>query len=391
MSYRRLSLIILGQLIILFPIIFFAAKLIEGNVNYLVALIFFSIYFLCSFGFVIKEIQKVHKDKLDGIQSSILYFCKQNTVYKSSGDNMPPIQLATFRYSDRDEYISLSGDYSNSALVEGKMYKVRFYKNTGILVDIAGFGNKRKIIKKVISKKSFTKGELYNRPTFLEVLISFLIYGGPTFIVFWLLYMIFKFLQEAVILNERDFLIIQPDLLILVFIFWGFITFLLLLYEKEEPVYLGKLSELYKKLGFPRTMTILSAAFLLVLTILFNTYTKISEDKIEYHNIYSSKTYFLSDIDQVKVYPYYYNKKNKLKVSYNIVMKDGNRLEVNSSDMFWKRIDKLDRHLSGKGIPINKAHISYADYIRILLDENLDSEGAGVLQEILVADGSYTY
>ncbi len=232
---------------------------------------------------------------------------------------------------------------------------------------------------------------MHKQPTFLEVLVSFLIYGGPTFIVFWLLYMLFKFLQEAVILSVRDFLIIQPDLLISVFIFWGFITFLLLLYEKEEPVYLGKLSELYKKLGFPRTMTILSAAFLMILTILFNTYTKISEDKIEYHNIYSSKTYFLSDIDQVKVYPYYYNNKNKLKVSYNIVMKDGNRLEVNSSDMFWKRIDKLDRHLSGKGIPINKAHISYADYIRILFDENLDSEGAGVLQEILVADGSYTY
>ncbi|MDF2985874.1 MAG: hypothetical protein K0R50_1384 [Eubacterium sp.] len=41
--------------------------------------------------------------------------------------------------------------------------------------------------------------------------------------------------------------------------------------------------------------------------------------------------------------------------------------------------------------PINKAHISYGDYIRILLDENLDSESAGVLQEILVADKSYTY
>ncbi len=170
MSYTRLSLIIFGQLIILFPIIFFAAKLIEGNVNYLVALIFFSIYFLFSFGFVIKEIQKVHKDKLDGIQSSILYFCKQNTFYKSLGDNMPPVQLSTFRYSDKDEYIALSGDISNTDLVEGKMYKVRFYKNTGILVDITAFSNKRKIIKKVISNTTFEKVNCISSRLFLKYL-----------------------------------------------------------------------------------------------------------------------------------------------------------------------------------------------------------------------------
>jgi hypothetical protein len=142
MSYKRLSFLILGQTAILLPIFYSIKKLIEGDSSFTFLLVFFIICFIYSLSFVVSEIRKVRMDRLDGVQSNLLVLCNYNVYSKTSRDNMPPIPIATFKLYDKDEFIVLSGDYSNINLVEGRKYKVKYYKNSGLLVDIQETNNK---------------------------------------------------------------------------------------------------------------------------------------------------------------------------------------------------------------------------------------------------------
>ncbi|OPX44121.1 hypothetical protein CLHUN_19200 [Ruminiclostridium hungatei] len=387
MSYRRLTLIIAGQLALLFPVVFMALRLFQGNTDYLIAFMFFTIIFLYTVSFVIKEIKNVRIDKKSGIQSDIMIFHNQKLLYKSHKDNMPPIRLATFSYCDKEEYISLSGDYSNIKLIKGNHYKVKYYKNSGLLTDITLYKGRK--IGKAISKVSGDRKVLGGPKTIFSLLVNLLLYGLPVFILFWGAYEFFKFLQNALLMSKKDILLIQPDFLKSTFIIFGFAAIMLVFLEKVEPISFGKLNDIYKKIGFHRSLSILLISFFIVLSIMFNTYVKISENGIVMHSIYSNKVYPLKSVDCIKTYPYSstYRRKVTLKLQYTLFLEDGQAIELNKSRIFWDKVSRLNAAFSSQGVPIRKGCLAYPDSVDLFLSEDLDVErDMDKLKEVLIIE-----
>jgi hypothetical protein len=137
MSFKKLSFLVLSQIITLFVFCFIGYKFIKEGRSFAGIFVCVAFYFIYSFYFLINEIKIVIKDKRDGISEDILIFCRYTVLYKGieRNNNMPPIPIATFKKND--DYISLSGDYSNVNLKEGRKYKVKYYKNSEILVSIS--------------------------------------------------------------------------------------------------------------------------------------------------------------------------------------------------------------------------------------------------------------
>ncbi len=395
MSYRRLSLMLIGLLAILFPVIFLIVKILEGNYDYTVTLIFFIIILLYTYSFVAKEFIKIKKDKKDGLQSDIMTLFSYNLLYKSSRDNMPPIQIATFKLCDKEEYLTLSGDYSQINLVKGRQYSVRYYKNNGILTEITDYRGKKKKIWRATSRISSKRNYNQYDTNFGEVLLVYVIYGSPTFLVYWGIYKLFGLIQKEVHMSSSDLLLVQPKYLILVFVLFGFITFMLIIIGKDPlgtGIPIPKLDKLYSKIGLNKALLILSLTFIVVLSVLFNTYTKISEKDIQVKGIINDTSYTFSNIDHISVYYSNENirKRRKFKLNYNIYLDNNNYIKLRDSNMFWENILELNDIFIQNGVKINKAHISYYDSTTLIRHENLDVyKDMDKIRKLLIVDNDF--
>ncbi len=403
MGYKRLSLMLFAQFIILLPLYFTGINILNGNYSYAIPFILLMAYFLYSLNLLRIEALKIKKDKHDGVYRETLILCNYDVLYKGleKNNNMPPIPIATFKCFDSDEYMCLSGDYSQVNMVEGKKYKVKYYKSSGLLIDIENDYSRPKKVKvikhsKQSQKSTYTKRakfiKLSELPAFIEVLITLLIIGGPIFIILFVLYKLYKLIQIEVLMTRYDILLVQPSFLVWFFIFYGLAVFFLILFEKDNNTYLGFVSKIYFKLGFRKSLALVSIIFILLLTQLFSVYIKVSPDKIECKNGYflDTQTYSWNSVEKSRIYFSSESHKYKIhiKLHYILVLKDGNTIELKNSDMFWDRILKVDTILQHHGITVDRGAISYLESINFILDEDVDFDsGLKVLNQIISVEG----
>lgn len=148
-------------------------------------------------------------------------------------------------------------------------------------------------------------------------------------------------------------------------------------------------SLVYKKLGFKRSLIIISTIFFILLSQVFYTYTIISDDGIEFSKGYftQSKAYSWDSVKRASVY--YLSIKtrrttNKLKLHYVLELSDGNSIDLKKSEMFWNGILEIDNILEQKHININKGILSFEESIILLSGENIDFDsGTRILNEIM--------
>jgi hypothetical protein len=138
MSYKRLIPMVSSLIILLFPLYFCLVKICAKDFSYILPFILIVTYFLYCFNFIRKEFIKIKADKQTGIIEKTLILCNYDVHYTKNEkySAMPPIPTATFLSYDNDEYIHLSGDFSKVNMFQGKKYKVKFYQESGLLIDI---------------------------------------------------------------------------------------------------------------------------------------------------------------------------------------------------------------------------------------------------------------
>lgn len=382
-----------GQLALLFPVVYMAVNLFQGNTDFAFAFVLFLFTFIFSLGFVGKEIQKIHNDKAAGIQSDIFIFCDYKLLYKSHRHEvipMPPIQLATFQYRDRAECISLSGDYSDIRLIKGKQYKVKYYKNSGILTEITNYRGRKNKVTKAVSRLTFGEKNRQHKTIWHEVLIILIIYALPISAICFGGFKLFAFIQKTLLMDDSDILLIQPGFVKLIFILFGSLTFILFIHEKKEPVYIiSAINNIYKRIGFKRSLSLMIILFLIVLSLLFNTYTKISDTQIEIHSFDTVKIYSYNNIEHIKIFPYStpYKRQIKLKLGYNVFLVDGRSIELTRATMFWDKVLQLNDIFTAKGVIMEKSYLTYPDSIDLLINEHVDIDrGMDILNKILIVE-----
>ncbi|QNU68234.1 hypothetical protein EHE19_007390 [Ruminiclostridium herbifermentans] len=407
MSYKRLIPMVLSLFILLFPLYFFLIKISSKDFSYILPFILLVTYFLYCFNFIRKEFIKIKADRQTGILEKTLVLCDYNVLYTRNEKYgaMPPIPTATFLSYDNDEYIHLSGDFSKVDMHPGKKYRVKFYKESGLLIDIEYNKSKSKKLKLNVKSKNQLKNKYYNFAfkhidtehsnktsnryiSFLQVLI-FTIIGALIFGVLYIIYLVFNFIQAKILMSEGYIMLIQPDFVGWLFIIFGFTIFILITFEGYDD-YWGFITKVYNKLGFKRSLIIISTVFFMLLSQLFNICTIISDDGIELKKGYfmQSKTYGWSSVNKASVY--YSSLKtrsttNKLKLHYVLQLSDGNSIDLKKSKMFWNSILKVDNILKQKHIYIDKGILSFKNSTILLSNENIDFDsGARILSEIMV-------
>ncbi len=269
MSYKRLIPIILSLIILLFPLYFFVIKTLSREYSYIIPLILLAAYFFYCINFIRKDYKKIKADKQNGIQEKTLILCNFDVLYAKNEKfgELPPIPTATFLSYDEDEYINLSGDFSQLDMMQGKKYKVKYYKNSGLLIDIKYENSNSEKIRKLYPKiNNKAKSNASNnhgksneteysnaskRIGFLEVLILTLI-AAP---IFGVLYKIFFFIQAGILMSEGDILFIQSDFVFWAFAIYGFTILMLISFERYDA-YLGLITKIYNKLRFKNSLII---------------------------------------------------------------------------------------------------------------------------------------
>lgn len=405
MSYKRLIPIILSLIILLFPFYFFLIKTLSREYSYIIPLIFLTAYFLYFINFIRKEFKNIKADKLNGVQEKTLILCSYDVIYAKNEryNKMTPIPTATFLSYDEDEYIHLRGDFSQLDMMQGKKYKVKYYKNSGLLVDIKyDNSNSRKIHKlypKFKNKAKPNASNNYDKSNeteysndsnivgYLEVLIVALI-CAPIFGVLYILYKIFFFIQAGIIMSEGDIMFIQPNFVFWAFAIYGFAILMMIGFERYAG-YMGFITKIYNKPGFRNSLIIISAIFLIFLTQASSTYTVISEKGVECNSGHfsKSKTYSWGSVRNASVYFLSERTRRssyKLKLHYVLELSDGQTIDLKKSDMFWDGILKVNNILKQKHIYIDKGIISFEESISILSNKNINYEsGALILSEIM--------
>ena len=135
---------ITSMLIVLFLIGLIIIYIINGQYSLALILLFLIGYFIYISKFIKDEFSNIKKDRESGIQEDLLKLSDYNVLYKKVRDNnMSPMQIATFYKIKSKEYISLSGDYSNISMENGRFYKVKYYKLSGLMLGIRKIERKK--------------------------------------------------------------------------------------------------------------------------------------------------------------------------------------------------------------------------------------------------------
>jgi hypothetical protein len=133
-----------GNLVILFVsgivvsilLAVFIGSYAGGMNSSLYIIVILSVYLIYVAYMTLKEFRIYILDKQNGIQEEVLKFYNFKVHFKSLRDNLPPTPIAVFRFCNSNKAIALIGDYREVRLVKGWKYNVRFYRYSGILVDI---------------------------------------------------------------------------------------------------------------------------------------------------------------------------------------------------------------------------------------------------------------
>jgi len=104
MSLKKLSVLILSQIVTLFIVGFLGLKLLQVGKSFAISFLLAVIYLIYSFYIFINELLIVIKDKKAGVIEDTLVFCNYKVLFKGieHKNNIPPIPVATFRSINSD-------------------------------------------------------------------------------------------------------------------------------------------------------------------------------------------------------------------------------------------------------------------------------------------------
>lgn len=136
MYCRKFVLLAIGVITALFILIYMIVSMALGNKGLLIPAIVVAAYIVYIFPTIIEEYKSYKRDKESGLQEAVMKLYDVKIFSKSVRDGQPALPMVTFKGKDVNDYITLSGDFSKVKLIEGKKYKIVFYKNSRMLVDI---------------------------------------------------------------------------------------------------------------------------------------------------------------------------------------------------------------------------------------------------------------
>lgn len=141
MNKGKLILLLFSLVITLFLIVLSILKLIQDSGDTIISYIFILVglisYMFYSVKVTFDEFFIYKLDKNEGLQEEVLEFLEMKRI-ANVDIKYPRITtpIASFKFSSKNEFISLSGDYSKIKLEKGKKYKVSFYRYSKTLIDI---------------------------------------------------------------------------------------------------------------------------------------------------------------------------------------------------------------------------------------------------------------
>ncbi len=214
--------------------------------------------------------------------------------------------------------------------------------------------------------------------------------GAPISLILLLLYNLVIFIQQKAFMSTKDLLFVGPAFLKWVFVLYGFVIFLIIISNEETGYYPAFIYKAITKLGIKKVFLIISVIFLIIVTQLFSTYTKVSENEIITGEgfLHNTRTYSWKDINNAEVYCTY-NKRSisKVDLHYVLKLKNGKEIDVAGSKQFWKNILKVDGILIRKGTIISRGLIDYGTSLSILNDNNYSKKNENVLNRIIYITG----
>lgn len=128
-----LAIGILAALVIL---IFMIVSMVLGNKDLLIPAVVVTAYIAYIFPTMAEEYKSCKLDKETGLEEAVMKLYDVKIFSKSVRDGQPALPMVTFKGKGEDDYVTLSGDFSKVDLIEGKKYKITFYKNSRMLADI---------------------------------------------------------------------------------------------------------------------------------------------------------------------------------------------------------------------------------------------------------------
>ncbi|EGD49206.1 hypothetical protein Cpap_3638 [Ruminiclostridium papyrosolvens DSM 2782] len=221
----------------------------------------------------------------------------------------------------------------------------------------------------------------------ISFMLKFVFTGTPISIVLVILYNLFIFIQQKTFMSTGDLLFVSSGFLKWVFALYGFTVFFIIMSREETGYYPATIYKIITRLGIIKVLLILSVIFLIIVTQMFSTYTKVNENEIASSNgfIHKTQNYSWKDINNAEVYCTYSTKRSSSKVQLHYVLKFKNDKEIDlgSSRQFWKNILKVDNILTKKGTIISRGLIDYGTSLRILNDSYSYKENEDVLKKII--------
>ena len=215
--------------------------------------------------------------------------------------------------------------------------------------------------------------------------------GAPISLILLLLYNLVIFIQQKTFMSTEDLLFVSPAFLKWVFVLYGFVIFFIIISNEETGYNPAFIYKAITKLGIKKVLLIISVIFLIIVTQLFSTYTKVSENGIITGEgfLNNTRTYSWKDINNAEVYCTY-NKQSisKVDLHYVLKLKNGKEIDVAGSKQFWKNILEVDGILIRKGTIISRGLIDYGTSLSILNDSNYSKKNENVLNKIIYVTGT---
>ncbi len=226
----------------------------------------------------------------------------------------------------------------------------------------------------------------------ISFMLKFVFTGAPISIVLVILYNLFIFIQQKTFMSTGDLLFVSSGFLKWIFALYGFTVFFIIMSREETGYYPATIYKIITRLGIIKVLLILSVIFLIIVTQMFSTYTKVNENEIASSNgfIHKTQNYNWKDINNAEVYCTYNTKRSSSKVQLHYVLKfkNGKEIDLGSSRQFWKSILKVDNILTKKGTIISRGLIDYGTSINLLSDSDYSEENEAVLKKIIYIVGT---
>ncbi len=214
--------------------------------------------------------------------------------------------------------------------------------------------------------------------------------GAPISLILIILYNLFIFIQQKTFMSTGDLLFVSSGFLKWVFFLYGFSIFSIIISRKEAGFYPPIIYKTISRLGIKKLLLVISVIFLIIVTQLFSTYAKVSDNEIIYDEGFFNKarTYSWNDVNNAEVYCSY-NRKSTSKVDLHYILrfKNGKEIDLRRSKQFWKNILEVDGILIRKGTIISRGLIDYGTSLIVLRDSGYYEENENVLKKIIYVTG----